>query len=217
VVAKVMESLAQNKQRSQRCYPEKFNFKKLSVAEGKEKYRVKVSNRFAALKDLDSELGSNSAWETIRENMNISAESSLGYYVFKKHKPWFDKECSKLLDEMKQAKLQLLQDSSEMNVEKLNNVRHESSKYFRTERREYLKDRINEHATNNKNKNIRELYRGINEFTKGFQPRNNCMKEENGDILPDSHAVLNMWKNYFPWLLSVYNVSDDRQIEIHTA
>jgi prefoldin subunit 5 len=35
--------------------------------------------------------------------------------------------------------------------------------------REYLKDKINELESNNKNKNIRHLYRGINEFKKGYQ------------------------------------------------
>jgi hypothetical protein len=48
----------------------------------------------------------NSAWETIRENIKISAKESLGYFELKKHKPWFDERCSKLLDQMKQAKLQ---------------------------------------------------------------------------------------------------------------
>jgi prefoldin subunit 5 len=33
----------------------------------------------------------------------------------------------------------------------------------RIKKREYLKDRINELATSSKNKNIRDLYRGINE------------------------------------------------------
>jgi hypothetical protein len=51
-----------------------------------------------ALEDLDAEVEINSAWETIRENIKISAKESLGYYEFKKHKPWFDKECPKLLD-----------------------------------------------------------------------------------------------------------------------
>jgi hypothetical protein len=32
----------------------------------------------------------NSAWETIRENIKISAKESLGYYEVKKHKPWFE-------------------------------------------------------------------------------------------------------------------------------
>jgi prefoldin subunit 5 len=54
---------------------------------------------------------------------------------------------------------------------------------------EYLKDKINEFAANskNKNKNIRDLYRGINEFKRGYQPRNNLVKDENGDLLADSH------------------------------
>jgi prefoldin subunit 5 len=41
---------------------------------------------------------------------------------------------------------------------------------------EYLKDEINELETNNKNKNIRDLYRGINEFKKGYQHRINSAR-----------------------------------------
>jgi hypothetical protein len=41
---------------------------------------------------------------------------------------------------------------------------------------------------NSKNKNIRNLYRGINE-KKGYEPRNNLMKDENGDLLADSHGI----------------------------
>jgi hypothetical protein len=33
---------------------------------------------------------------------------------------------------------------------------------FRNKKREYLKDRINELESKSKNKNIRDLYRGIN-------------------------------------------------------
>jgi hypothetical protein len=38
--------------------------------------------------------------------------------------------------------------------------------------REYLKVKIKELATNSKNKNIRDLYRGINGFKRGYQTRN---------------------------------------------
>jgi hypothetical protein len=62
-----------------------------------------------------------------------------------------------------------------------------------------------------------DLYRGINEFKRGYQPRNNLVKDENGDLLADSHNILNSWKSYFPQLLNVYNVRDVRQIEVHTA
>jgi hypothetical protein len=57
----------------------------------------------------------NSDWETIRENITISAKKSLDYYELRKHKPWFDERCSKLLDQRKQTKLQWLQDPSEVN------------------------------------------------------------------------------------------------------
>jgi hypothetical protein len=78
VVAKVKERLAVNKQRSQRFHMERCNVKKLNDVEGKEKFRVEVSNRFAALEDLDTEVEINSAWETIRENIRISAKECLG-------------------------------------------------------------------------------------------------------------------------------------------
>jgi predicted NACHT family NTPase len=90
-----------------------------------------------------------------------------------------------------------LQDPSETNGDNLKIVRREASTYLRSKKREYLKDRINELATNNKNKNIRDLYRGINEFKRGYQLRNNVVKDENGDLLADSHNFFNRWKNYF--------------------
>jgi hypothetical protein len=93
VVVKVREKLAVNKQRSHRFHMERFNLKKLNEVEGKEQFRVEVSNRFAALEDLDTEVEINSAWETITENIKISAKESLGYFEFKKHKLWFDKGC----------------------------------------------------------------------------------------------------------------------------
>jgi hypothetical protein len=47
--------------------------------------------------------------------------------------------------------------------------------------------------------------------------RNNLVKDENGDLLADSYDILYRWKNYFSQLLNVHNVSDVRQIEVHTA
>jgi hypothetical protein len=76
VVAKVRERLAVNKQRSQRCNMERFNLNKLNDVEGKEQFRAEVSNRFAALEDMDTEVEINSAWETIRENIKMSAKES---------------------------------------------------------------------------------------------------------------------------------------------
>jgi hypothetical protein len=77
------------------------------------------------------------------------------------------------------------------NKANLNNVRRETSRHFRNKKREYLKGKINELATNSKNEIIRDLYRGINEFKRGYQLRSNLVKDENGDLLADSNTILN--------------------------
>jgi hypothetical protein len=79
VVAKVKERLAPNEQTLHKFHMERFNLKKLDVVEGKKQYRVEISNRFAALENLDDDVDINRAWETIRENIRISAKVCLCY------------------------------------------------------------------------------------------------------------------------------------------
>ena len=86
----------------------------------------------------------------------------------KQHKPWFDEECLHFWDERKQAKLQWVQDPSQRSVDNLNNVRREGSTHFRNKKKAYLKAKIEDLETNSKIKNIRDLYRGINDFKKGY-------------------------------------------------
>jgi hypothetical protein len=74
-----------------------FSCKTLNDVESKEQYRVKISNRFAALEDLGRNVDISRARETVQENIKISAKDSVGYYEFKWQKTWFDDECSKLV------------------------------------------------------------------------------------------------------------------------
>jgi len=34
------------------------------------------------------------------------------------------------------------------------------------------------------------MYRGINDFKNGYQTRTNIIKEENGELVADSHSIL---------------------------
>jgi hypothetical protein len=52
---------------------------------------------------------------------------------------------------------------------------------------------------------------------RGYQPRSNLVKDVNGDLLANSQNTLNRWKSYVSQFLNVHNVSDVRQIEIHTS
>jgi hypothetical protein len=43
------------------------------------------------------------------------------------------------------------------------------------------------------------------------------VKDENSDLLVDSHNILKRCKNYFSQLLNMHSVSGVRQIEVHMA
>jgi hypothetical protein len=86
----------------------------------------------------------------------------------------------KLLYQTEQAKLQWLQDPCEINGDNLNNARQEANEHIRNKKREQLKGKINGLAMNSKNKNIRDLYGGINDFKRGYQPIKIFVKDENG-------------------------------------
>jgi hypothetical protein len=93
-----------------------------------------------------------------------------------------------------------------VNEDNLSNVRREASRHFRNNKREYLKDKLNELKSNSKNKNIRDLYRGINEFKMGYQPRTNLVRDEKGDLLADPRKIVNRWMDYFCHLLNAQRV-----------
>jgi hypothetical protein len=87
-VAEVTERLALSKQTAHIFHTERFNLKKLNEVEGKEQYRVEMSNNFPAFDNFDAEVDINRTWETIRERISE--------FQPEKHKPWFNEGCSKL-------------------------------------------------------------------------------------------------------------------------
>ena len=136
------------------------------------------------------------ACQNIKENFTTSAKESLGLYELKQHKPWCDEECIGFLDQRKQTKMQWLQDSNQSNVNNLNNVRHEASRHFRNKKKGNLKAKIDEPGTYSKIKNVRDLYKGIIDFMKGYQPRTNRVKDEKGDLVTYCHSILARWRNH---------------------
>jgi len=104
--------------------------------------------------------------------------------------------------------LQWIQDPSRSNVGNLTNVRHEVSRHFRNKKKAYLRAKIEELETNSKIQNIRDLYRSIRDFKKGYQPRCNIVKDEKSDLVADSHSIVSRWRNYFLQLFNMHGVKD---------
>jgi hypothetical protein len=64
---------------------------------------------------------------------------------------------------------------------------------------------------------MRDLYKGISDFKKGYQPRTNIVKDEKGDLFTDSNCISARRRNALPQVLNVYGVNEVRQTDIHTA
>ena len=71
---------------------ERFNLRMLNELEVRKQYQIKISNRLAALENLNDSEGINRTWENMKENIKISAKESLSLYELKQRKPWFDEE-----------------------------------------------------------------------------------------------------------------------------
>ena len=113
--------------------------------------------------------------------------------------------------------MQWVQHPSQNNVDNLNSVRREVSRHFRNKKKANLRAKIEELETNSKIKNIRDIYRGISDFKKGYQPRCNIVKDEKGDLVADSHSTVARWRNYFSQLFNVHGLKDVGQVEIPAA
>jgi hypothetical protein len=135
VIAKVRERLAVGKPAAQKFDRQRFNLRKLNKREVREQYQIEISNRFAAMENLNNDEDVDRTGENIKENCQNSAKESLSLHELKKNKPWFDEECLGFLDQRKLAKMQWVQDPSQSNLDILKNVRHEINRQFRRKRR----------------------------------------------------------------------------------
>jgi len=76
MVAEVRERLSASKQVAQQFDVERFNLRKLSELDIGKQYQIKISNRFAALENLNDTEDINRAWKNIKENVKTSATKS---------------------------------------------------------------------------------------------------------------------------------------------
>ena len=80
VIAKVRERLAVGKQAAQRVDRQRYNLSKLNDLEVRKQYQIDITNRFAALENLNEDEDVNRTWENIKENIKTSAKESLGVH-----------------------------------------------------------------------------------------------------------------------------------------
>ena len=61
------------------------------------------------------------------------------------------------------------------------------------------------------------MYKGINEFKKGYQPRAYVIKKHDGKIVADIISILSRWEQIFSDLLNVNQSTSHGGSEVYTA
>ena len=75
----------------QKFHGQIYNVRKLNELEVRKEYQIEITNRFAALENLNDD-DITRAWENIEENIRTAAKDILCLHELKQHKPWFDEE-----------------------------------------------------------------------------------------------------------------------------
>ena len=90
MVVKLGKVLAVSKQAA-RKFDERFNLGKLSELELRKQYKIKISNRFAVLENINDKEDINRTWENTEGRIKSLAKKSPSLYALKQHKLYFIK------------------------------------------------------------------------------------------------------------------------------
>jgi len=101
--ANVRVRLPVSKQAAQKFRVERFNLRKQNELDIRKKYQIKISNRYAALENLNDSKNTKRALKNSKENFKTSDNEILGLYKLKQHKLLFNEECLGFLDQRKQV------------------------------------------------------------------------------------------------------------------
>jgi len=95
-------------------------------------------------------------------------------------------------------------------------VRREASRHFRNRKKEYLNTKRDEVQNNSKIKNIRDFFRGINDFKPGYQLRTHIVGDEKG-LLQTPKVFWLGGGTISLQLFNLHGFNYVRQTEMHTT
>ncbi|XP_054289682.1 uncharacterized protein LOC129004977 [Macrosteles quadrilineatus] len=104
--------------------------------------------------------------------------------------------------EREKKKCLLSSNSNETTREQLRELNKQIVKKFRAKKRQYVSDQLKKAEEDRTHNNAKEFFRAVRFFRKGFSPKTNSIKDENGNLTCEVKSVLDTWKQYFSKLLN---------------
>lgn len=189
------------KHKSQRL--ERFQVEKLHDTEIKSLYQQALSTGLQTSEagNTNTETTTIEDWQSLKKTVLLSAESVLEYKPRNTRNEWFDQECEQAVKKRNTDRKDYLERSTRSKKAAYENSRRTANGIIKKKKRAFLNNIMSKAEEDFKNNNSREAYRGVNFFTKGFQPKTNFCKTQ-GELLAVKEKIMERWKNYFQVLLN---------------
>lgn len=154
-------------------------------------------------------------WNTIQEVITSTSKSILGYQRTRRNQDWWDEECNILIQKRNDLRRIMIQRKTRSNTEAYKVARANFKKTCRLKKREKLEREITQLEENHRNQNVREMYKQVKNVKKGFEPRIQCIEDENKTMLHSEEQILVRWKQYFSQLLNSTNFVNTQEDDLN--
>lgn len=113
-----------------------------------------------------------------------------------------DHECIEKVEKKNAAHKTYLERPTRMKRKEYEEARREAKRIFRSKKRKYLNALVLQMEQDFKRDNLREAYRAMNLFKKGYISRSTICRNKERAMVAGKKNVLNRWREYFDQLLN---------------
>ncbi|XP_073830573.1 uncharacterized protein [Musca autumnalis] len=142
-------------------------------------------------------------WQNIAHSMQTSAKSVLGYQRPPPRNPWYDQECRATLQSV----------ATRSAPERYREKRREKKRLFRRKKREMEKRECKQIEMYRRQNEVRKFYQRVKHQTDGFGTGTSSCRDQEGNLVTDTHSALKIWKEHFSKLL----VSNSSEVDEDTT
>lgn len=141
-------------------------------------------------------------WNQIEKIIVGSLQGSMGKARKQQNRDWFDEQCRKSLADRNGARLNMLEQNTEVNRRKYREARKRAKQVCRQKKRSSWEQKIQAIEEYYEKKEIRNFYQEVKRAQgKGYRPAESC-RNKAGQMLGNPQAQLDRWAEYFDEMLN---------------
>ena len=190
----------------------KFNIQKLTDADTREIYKIKIGGRFEPLLNIpDTDLEVEDLWDKIKDSFQETSQEVLGFKKPKPQKPWLTTEVLELCDERREVKQQKLTDK--IKNSHYNFLNREIKRKSKKCKDSWLKNLCKEVEECHQASKTRQVYQTIKTLTGKQTLRMKSIKDKDGNVLTEEERIRDRWKENYADLYNMPGPSDTSIIQ----